>query len=383
MTDLNTLYDIRQELHRHPELSGQESATADRVHRLLTACEPDQVISGLGGTGLLAVFNGVQPGPTTLVRCELDALPIHEHGDRAHRSVNEGCSHACGHDGHMSIVVGLGQALAAQRPRSGRVVLLFQPAEEDGQGARRVFNDPQFAPYKPDFAFALHNVPGLPLGEVFTRPGPFNCASRGLIVRLSGKTSHAAHPEDGLSPAAALADLMQKLPRLPDAFEEAAWVTLVHARLGEKSFGTAPGEAVLMATLRSETNEVMASLAEQACALARKAAEAAGLAVTFDWEDDFLASVNGEAGFRHVADACAEAGVPFHRMPEGFRWSEDFGVFTLNAEGAMFGLGAGNIHPQLHNPDYDFPDALIPVGLTVFRTIIKKINGLTEPAESR
>ncbi|TBW56227.1 amidohydrolase [Marinobacter halodurans] len=376
MTDLHDLTRIRRELHRHPELSGHEQATAERIRTLLEPCGPDAIVTGLGGTGLLAVFNGADEGPTTLVRCELDALPIHEHGNHEHRSGISGCAHACGHDGHMSIVLGLARELQHQRPRQGRVILLFQPAEEDGQGARRVFHDPRFAPYQPDFAFALHNVPGLPLGEVFTRPGPFNCASRGMIIRLTGKTSHAAHPEDGISPAPALAHLMQVLPTLPRQFTESAWVTLVHARLGEKGFGTAPGEAVLMATLRSETDDVMAALSEAACELARDAAAQADLEVTFEWEDDFLASVNGEAGFEHVAQACREAGVPFHRMPEGFRWSEDFGVFTLHAEGAMFGLGAGDGHPQLHNPDYDFPDELIPVGLDLFLTIIRRINDL-------
>lgn len=376
MNELSNLTRIRQDLHRYPELSGHEHKTAERVRLLLAPIEPDEIVAGIGGTGLLAVFNGEDGGPTTLIRCELDALPIRETGDRAYRSTVDGCAHACGHDGHMTIVLGVAQVLRAERPRKGRVILLFQPAEEDGQGARRMFNDPSFAPYKPDYAFALHNVPGLPLGEVFTRPGPFNCASRGLIIRLTGKTSHAAHPEDGVSPAPALAHLMARLPALPKTFSESTWVTLVHARMGEKAFGTAPGEAVLMATLRSETNEAMTALSDKACHLAREAAEKMGLEVSFEWEDDFLASVNTDSGFRSVAEACREIDVPCHRMPEGFRWSEDFGVFTLYAEGAMFGLGAGNIHPQLHNPDYDFPDELLPVGREIFVTILRNINGL-------
>lgn len=376
MNDLSELTRIRQDLHRYPELSGQEHDTAERIRFLLEPLQPDEIVTGIGGAGLLAVFNGEASGSTTLVRCELDALPIRETGGHAYSSSVDGCSHACGHDGHMTIIIGVAHILSNARPHRGRVILLFQPAEEDGRGARRVFDDPAFAPYKPDYAFALHNVPGLPLGEVFTRPGPFNCASCGLIIRLTGKTSHAAHPEDGVSPALALAQLMTRLPELPQAFDESTWVTLVHAQMGEKAFGTAPGEAVLMATLRSETNETMMALSDKACRLAREAAEKAGLEVAFEWEDDFLASVNTEAGFRTVAEACADIGVPCHRMPEGFRWSEDFGVFPLHAEGAMFGLGAGNIHPQLHNPDYDFPDELIPVGREIFVTILQKINGL-------
>lgn len=376
MTDLNALRSFRHTLHRHPDLSGQEHATAALVREKLASYQPDQIVDNIGGAGLLAIYDSQQPGPTTLIRCELDALPIHERSTQSHCSAHQGRAHACGHDGHMTIAIAVAEALAAHRPVRGRVILLFQPAEEDGQGARRVFADPAFAPFRPDFAFALHNVPGLPLGEVFTRPGPFNCASRGLIIRLEGKTSHAAHPEEGISPTGALARLMEQLPQLPTRFNEATWVTLVHAKLGEKAFGTAPGDAVLMATLRTETNDAMTLLADQACAMATAEAEAAGLSVRFEWEDDFLASVNTEQGYQHIVNACEEAGVLCHTMDEGFRWSEDFGVFTLNGEGAMFGLGAGVEHPQLHNPDYDFPDSLIPVGQSVFLNTINHINGI-------
>ncbi|MDG5498138.1 amidohydrolase [Marinobacter sp. BGYM27] len=376
MPNLNSLQSFRQTLHRHPDLSGHEEATAARIREKLAEYQPDQIVDNIGGAGLLAVYDSQKPGPTTLIRCELDALPIHERSAQPYCSAHHGRAHACGHDGHMAIVMAVAQTLSRSRPASGRVILLFQPAEEDGQGARRVFADPAFTPFRPDYAFALHNVPGLPLGEVFTRPGPFNCASRGLIIHLEGKTSHAAHPEEGISPTGALARLMEQLPQLPGHFNEATWVTLVHAKLGEKAFGTAPGDAVLMATLRTETNDAMTLLADQACAMATAEAKAAGLSVRFEWEDDFLASVNTAQGYQHIVTACEEACVPCHTMDEGFRWSEDFGVFTLNGEGAMFGLGAGIEHPQLHNPDYDFPDELIPVGQSVFLNAIRRLNGM-------
>jgi metal-dependent amidase/aminoacylase/carboxypeptidase family protein len=244
-------------------------------------------------------------------------------------------------------------------------------------------NDAKFAPLKPDYAFALHNYPGLPLGEVAVRAGTFNCASRGIIIRLRGKTSHAAHPEDGVSPATAMCQIIERLNQLPDdlkqqGVEDKLWVTVIHAKLGEVAFGTSPGEAVVMATLRSETNPVMEALVENTQAFSRDFAKQAGLAIEFSFEDVFQASVNSQQGCDHVVQACRSTSTPYTLMDEPMRWSEDFGQFTSIAnQGAMFTLGAGVDTPQLHNPDYDFADELIPKGHALFLDLIKQINGLT------
>ncbi|MCV6589682.1 MAG: amidohydrolase [Marinobacterium sp.] len=368
---------VRHNLHQHPELSNAETETAQRIQQVFAPFNPDKTVSQLGGTGLAFIFEGEKVGPTTLIRCELDALPIQEINDLPYRSCHAGVSHKCGHDGHMAIVAALGAELAQHRPQRGRVICHFQPAEETGAGAIQVVEDAAFAALKPDYAFALHNLPGKPLGQVLCRPGTFNFASRGMVVRLSGKTSHAAHPEDGVSPAMAMCRIVEGLTALPSQIEGFSLVTVVHACLGEVAFGTAPGEAVVMATLRTPTNEAMNTLVEQACQLARQQAEVDGLNVSLDWEDVFGASVNTDDGYQRVMRACQTAGVEAVTMEQGFRWSEDFGKFTELCEGAMFALGSGESSPQLHNPDYDFPDALIPVGLSVFRELIRELNGIS------
>lgn len=375
MSNLASFEAIRHDLHQHPELSNAETATAARILKIFAGYQPDETHQQLGGTGLAFVFNGQAPGPTTLVRCELDALPIQETNDLPYRSCTDGVSHKCGHDGHMAIVVALGAELAVQRPASGRVICHFQPAEETGAGALQVVQDSAFSALKPDYAFALHNLPGKPLGQVLCKPGTFNFASRGMIIRLQGKTSHAAHPEDGISPAQAMCRIVEGLTALPQQLDGFNLVTVVHALLGEVAFGTAPGEAVVMATLRTPTNETMAELVAGACALAEQQAAENGLQLSIEWEDVFGASVNTEQGYQRVIAACEAAGVEAVTMAEGFRWSEDFGKFTELCEGAMFALGSGERSPQLHNPDYDFPDALIPVGTAVFRQLIAGIHG--------
>ncbi len=253
-TDIANLTAFRRDLHRFPEISGAESATAARVCAALGALNPDEIVTGLGGQGVAAVFNGAGPGPSVLFRAELDALPIEEISTAAYRSANPGRGHLCGHDGHMTLLIGLGLLMSRKRPASGRVILMFQPAEENGSGARAVVRDPRYAALRPDWAFATHNWPGLAHGQVLLSKGVVNCASQGLRITLSGKTAHAATPETGRSPALALSRLIPALTALGKGgpiTDDFRLVTVTHARLGEPSFGIAPGEAALWVTLRT------------------------------------------------------------------------------------------------------------------------------------
>jgi len=201
----SSLVALRRDLHRHPELAHQEGVTAQLLVDVLKRHGADQVVTDIAGHGLAAVFHGVSSGSTLLVRCELDGLPIAERSGVEWASRNAGRAHACGHDGHMAMVTGLAMELERRRPERGSVVLLYQPAEEVGEGARRVLDDPAFESLRPDRVFALHNLPGFELGEVVLRAGPLASASRGLVATLDGKTSHAGEPELGQSPALALA----------------------------------------------------------------------------------------------------------------------------------------------------------------------------------
>ena len=364
---------LRHRLHQRPCLSGAEAATADQIGAFLLPLRPDQLITGLGGHGLAAVFAGAAPGPCILLRCELDALPIQELGGRGHCSQIAGVGHQCGHDGHMAILAAVAQSLARQRPRNGRVVLLFQPAEETGDGAAAVVADPRFAPLQPDYCFALHNVPGYPLGQLLLRDGPFSCASRGMAINLHGTTAHAAQPESGLSPASAMCRIIAELGDLPAAVrgeDSILFATVVGAKLGEKAFGTAPGQASVWATLRSQSDAGMQRLLTHAEALVRDAADQFGLRAEIAYQDVFPATANSDQAMAILRRAAGSQAVL--ELPQPFRWSEDFGHFTARFPGAMFGIGAGEHSPDLHNPDYDFPDQLIPIASSLFLQIVSQ-----------
>ena len=282
---------LRHALHRRPELSGQEQDTAVRMAAEMAGA--DRVVAGLGGHGVAAVIEGAAPGPTVLLRAELGALPIEE-GATPLRSEVPGVAHLCGHDGHMGMLVGAARALMRRRPARGRVVILFQPAEEDGSGARAVAADPRFATLRPNWAFALHNKPGQPLGAVAVRPGPTTCASRGLRVALAGRTAHASEPERGLSPMGAILRLLPALARLGPGGAPGepgyALSTVTHARLGAPAFGVAPGEGEILCTLRAVTDAEVDGLAARAEALAREEAARAGLEASLAWHDVFAAT---------------------------------------------------------------------------------------------
>jgi amidohydrolase len=377
--DIAELTAWRRDLHRHPEVSRLEAATAARVVAALQPLAPDQVHTGLGGHGVAAVFDSGHPGPSVMFRAELDALPITEISEFPHRSTRPGTGHLCGHDGHMALLIGLARLLARQRPARGRVILMFQPAEEDGSGAAAVLADPAFAALIPDWAFAIHNLPGVALGHALVKPGVVNCASQGLKITLGGKTAHASQPEAGTSPGLALAALITAFSTLaPPAPLAPGYrlVTVTHARLGAPAFGIAPGMAELWITLRTLEDEGMAALRAEAVALAETQARAHGLTLHLETHDDFAASVNHPEATAHITAALGALGIDHDPGDLPMRASEDFGRFGQHGtRSAMLFLGAGQTHPALHNPDYDFPDALIAPGITIFHQIAREVLG--------
>lgn len=370
------LTDFRRRLHQFPELSGREAKTAARVCHFLQPTSPDRVYQHIGGHGVAVVYDSGQTGPTVMFRCELDALPIQETSSFSYASVAPGISHKCGHDGHMAILAGLGYLLAENRPAKGKIILLFQPAEETGEGALRILQDPVWKEIKPDYLFTLHNIPGLPKYQICSKPGVFAAASKGVIVTLKGATSHAAHPEQGNSPAAALASIIQEweqLSRQSSSFQCFILLTVVHALLGEPAFGITPGHAELRATLRSYENTDMQTLTRLAEAVVKRQAAEYGLQYEISCTEAFASVVNNREAYGYVQQAAEACKLDFIALETPFRWSEDVGYFSSQCKTALFGLGAGDTQPVLHHATYDFSDDLILTGSRIFLEIAKAI----------
>ncbi|NHB69127.1 amidohydrolase [Perlabentimonas gracilis] len=373
---LRELIDFRKYLHQNPELSGQEKQTSKTIENFLKKTNPSSIVTGLGGHGLAAVYNSGKAGPTVLLRADMDALPIQESNSFEYRSKYHGVAHLCGHDGHSTILAGVAVGLQKSPLKKGRVILLFQPAEETGQGAAAVIADEKFKPLTPDYAFALHNLPGFKRGQIYLREGTFASASTGLIAKLKGLSSHAAHPEDGNNPDLAMAKMILELNNLvsqKERFDDFTLLTVIHAKLGEVAFGTTPGNATLMATLRTYLDTDMEILKAESESIIKHIGKENNIKVDITYTEEFPATINSSECTALVQRASSKLDLQTHQLKNPFRWSEDFGHFTQLCKANLFGVGSGENHPQLHNEDYDFPDDIIEPSVNLFREILELI----------
>ncbi|MCF8224989.1 MAG: amidohydrolase [Bacteroidales bacterium] len=369
----NALTAMRRHLHKHPETAHQEKATSDYVADFLSQFDPDKIIRKIGGNGLAAVFSGNKKGPVVMIRAELDALPLKEENQLAYRSAYSDRGHLCGHDGHMTMVAGLAPLISASKPGRGRVVLFFQPAEETGEGARKSIEDEKFKEIEPDYVYALHNLPGYEKSSVVLKRDVFASASKGLIIKLEGASSHAGHPEGGNNPSVATGLILQSVLSIPQRkvpLHESVLITPIHLRVGRPAFGTSPGEGELMFTLRAHSNEIMETMEKAILKEVREIAKSHDLSFNYSWTEPFEV-VKNDGNCVDMINKCAEnldLTIVNREIP--FPWSEDFGVFTSRYPGALFGLGAGKNTPQLHHPNYNFPDDILEKGTLLFYQII-------------
>jgi amidohydrolase len=368
--DLTELKQIRQHLHKHPELSHKEKETSEFLRKKISGMNPDFVVKQKSGEGFWARFGKNEKGSIAF-RTDIDALPIHEINEFDYKSVNEGVAHKCGHDGHATSMLGFTHNL--QKQLGNPVDLVFQAAEETGEGAEAWLKDVMMRYFNPEKIFAYHNLPGFPLHSIIVRNDVFTAASVGITIKLYGKTSHAGHPERGVSPALAIAKLIEYIEGLPqnESFNDYTLTTVIHSVLGEIAFGTAPGYAEVRATLRSYSNNDLQTLQQLCEEFASKTGEKYGLKTEVSYSEYFPATENNNQCVDIIRQAAKKLNLQIIERTEPFRWSEDFAHFTLKFNGALFGIGSGENHPQLHNPDYDFPDEILPTAINMFTEIYK------------
>jgi len=371
---IKEIIELRHRLHQAPELSNKEFNTSDIITQFMRVLKPDEENS-LGLTGKAFVFKGHTAGKTLMYRAELDALPIHENSGLSYASIKMGISHACGHDGHMAILLGLAKYIASNRPQKGQVVFLFQPAEEEQQGAKDMIETSFFKSNKPDFIFALHNIPGYSKGQILLKDETFAAASKGVTITLTGKNAHAAEPENGINPALAISKIIDKLYLLKEDFQlfkSMVLITVIHIKLGEIAFGTSPGKAQIMLTLRSYENNDMHILTHEMASIIDTIAKQEYLSYNISYSEVFPAVVNSKEATVMVQKASETAQINYTYLSTPFKWSEDFSYYLSQTKGCLFGIGTGEKHPQLHNNDYDFPDDIIETGIRIFYNIYQQ-----------
>ena len=375
-SEISQLIALRRKLHQYPEVSGQETETASKIIEFLKPTHPGSILEKIGGSGVAVVYDSGRPGPFVGFRCELDALPIEEANAFKHASGKSGVSHKCGHDGHMAIVAGVGLKAARNPVKNGKLVLVFQPAEETGSGAEAMLKDDRFKDLVPDQFYALHNVPGVATGKIISRNHIVCPASEGLIFHLKGKTSHAGQPDKGNNPAPVLSAIQLKAQELHEQSSAGAHrtkITTVFIQLGERAFGVNPGRGAIGFTLRSDNNLSLHDTRKQLIAFAKGKCAEAGLELKMEAADPFKTVVNTDHAYQKIKEAAVNLGYQLDEMKTPFAWSEDFGRFSEVTSTGFFGLGAGENTPELHHDTYDFPDALIPFGVNMFCELGKEL----------
>lgn len=358
--------EIRHQLHEHPQIAGNEQFAHDMIVRHLQGLHPDKVYTHVGGYGVIAVWLAAQTPspqgqgsvPTIAFRADTDALPI---------------GHRCGHDGHTTILLRMAELVDENRSTLNSrfsVLLLWQPAEETGTGSRAVIESGILQQYDIRAFYALHNLPGYPLGSVVLCPHTFAAASTGVVYRLEGRETHASTPELGLNPGMAVSEIIQHFASFNSSptsdLHRFVQSTLICVRVGAPAFGTSAGQAEVMFTLRAFTNSAMERLLADANAAVDAIALRHGLRVTRSLVEPFHATENHPARVEAIKKAAVDLSLNVVERETPMRWSEDFAEYLMLWQGAMFGMGSGEQQPELHHPQYDFPDALVEVAANLF-----------------
>ncbi len=377
---MHHLTTLRQALHAHPELSGFEHDTHDRIVAHLRENAPGiDIAERVGGTGLLAIVAPETYTRTIIYRADTDALPISEETGAEYASSVPGIMHACGHDGHTAIACGIVERFAAEPIPDTRLIVVFQPAEEIGTGAPAILSDPRFTELITDPestpALAIHNLPGFPLGQLAIRTGPMCPASIGLRLVLTGIGGHSSQPLLARSPLPAAASLVQWLIELPKRMDRAnTLLTVTHLSAGiDSNFGITPDQAIMCATLRAMNSEHLNALLKHTMQLATRLAEDNGLTLEHTTHEHFTATINDDDLAQRVLEIANAHDFDSIVLDNPMPWSEDFGLFGEHFPSMLIGIGAGQAQPHLHANNYDFPDQLLPIAIERLGTIIRTI----------
>ena len=368
---------LRRDIHAHPELAFEESRTSDLVAAKLAAfgCE---VHRGLAKTGVVGTLRRGNTPRSIGLRADMDALPIQERNDFTHRSTHDGKMHACGHDGHTTMLLGAAQYLAETRNFEGTVHFIFQPAEEGHGGGRVMIEDGLFDRFPCEAVFALHNKPGLPVGQIATRPGPLYAASDSWDIRVEGRGGHAALPHLGRDPFVIGAEIVLALQtivsRNVDPMESA--VVTIGFMKGGTTYNVIPDTLHIGGTARSFLPEVRDLLERRLDELARGIAAAHGAVATLDYRRRYPPTVNHDAEVTFAAKVAAEICGPDNVSSSypASMGAEDFSYMLNVRPGAMLWLGNGPREGGrlLHSPDYDFNDHALPIGASFLARLAER-----------
>ncbi len=376
---------IRRDLHAHPELRFEEVRTADIVAAKLAEWGY-AVDRGLGTTGVVGTIEAGTSTKSVGLRADMDALPLDEHNRFAHRSQHDGRMHACGHDGHVAMLLAAAQYLAESRDFDGTLNVIFQPAEEGGGGARVMIEEGLFDRFPCDAVFGMHNWPGVAAGTFGVTAGPMMASSNEFEITITGRGAHAAMPHNGVDPIMTAVSIAQSLQTLITRNKkpiDTAVLSITQIHAGD-AYNIVPNEAVLRGTVRTFTTDVLDQIETGMRRIVDGSAATFGTEVHLRFHRNYPPTINHAAETAFCIDVMRDV-VGADRTLTGIEptmGAEDFAfmlqakpgcyVFIGNGDGGHRESGHGMGPCMLHNPSYDFNDALIPIGATYWVRLVEK-----------
>jgi amidohydrolase len=364
------LTQFRRDMHAHPELAFEEARTSERVAQQLAAWDVE-VHRGIAKTGLVGTIRGRKPGKRSVgLRADMDCLPMHESAERPHKSQHQGRMHACGHDGHTTMLLGAARYLAQTRDFDGTAYLIFQPAEEHGGGGNVMVQEGLFQRFAMDRIFALHNWPGLPAGKIGVRAGPVLAATDEIRIGVTGRGGHAALPHLAVDPVVVAAHIITALQTIASrnvSPVDAIVVSLCSMQTSQVgAFNVIPSAVQLIGTVRTFRAATQELAERRIREIATGVAESLGARATVEYIRGYPATVNSAP----EAEFAAEVGERIFGRDNVVRdldptmGGEDFSYMLQARPGAYVLLGQGGAEGgcYLHNPTYDFNDEVIPLG---------------------
>ena len=372
MADIADLTELRRDFHQNPELGFQEVRTRARVVELLTGMGIE-THEGCGVVGILRAGTGNR---AIGLRADMDALPIAEKSGHDYVSRNEGVMHACGHDGHTTMLLGAARELAERRDFDGTVVFIFQPNEEHGLGAQAMIDEGVLERFPVEEVYAFHNLPGAPVGQVSTRPGLI-CSSESLFeITIHGQGGHASMPQAGRDAITIGAELVQSLQTIVSRklAPGAGAVVSVTEFLTDGQRNVLPGTATLKGDVRARAPADRSAIEGLMRQIAKGIGTAHGVSVDVDFNTEFIETINAAEPVEAVLRAAQAGGLETIGDRQPMSFSEDFAHFAAARPGCFLLIGNGESGPNgqpLHSNDYDFNDELLPIGVDLWTRIVR------------
>jgi amidohydrolase len=366
----------RRDIHAHPEILFDVHRTAGSVAEKLRAFGCDEVVTGIGKTGVVGVIRGTGDGSRKVIglRADMDALPMDEQTNLPYRSRNPGKMHACGHDGHTAMLLGAAKYLAETRNFSGTAVVIFQPAEEGGGGGREMVKDGMMERFGIEEVYGMHNMPGVPVGQFAIRPGPLLAAADRIVIEIEGLGSHAARPHQGIDPVVVGAQIVNQVQTIVSRSVDpikSGLISICQFHAGSAD-NVIPQTATLRGTARSLSPEVRDTLENRLREIVEGTAKAYGARATLAYSRHYPVTSNHarqtEFAAAIGADVAGADGIDTNTPP--LMGGEDFSFMLEARPGAFIFIGNGD-SAGLHHPAYDFNDDALPAGISFWARLVE------------